>query len=164
MQDFAAIKKNTFVKTNLNTTLQSATQSWYTAKLSNLEQSNLRSIANGIEAWCFFLTAHFKKLSRVALTKLTSEKYTVKDARNRKEPASYIETIMCHAKAANINKMLNQLTFAHEKMAPELKVFVDPSSKLTSIFLFIKMLKLKKNTWFNLHLIIQHSKESKLLF
>lgn len=145
VRDLTLIKRDTLVKTNLNTTLQGAAQSWYTAELSKLEQSSLRSFPNGVEEWCFFLIARFKEPSKVALTKLTSEKYTSKDARNRRKPASYVQTIVRHAKATNINKTLNQLTFAHKGIAPELKVFVNPPNKSTSISSFIKTLELKKS-------------------
>lgn len=93
VQDLASIKGDMLVKTNLNTALRGAAQSWYTAELSNLERSGLRSVANGVETWCFLLAARFKKPSGVALTKLTKQKYTIKDARNRREPASYVQTI-----------------------------------------------------------------------
>ena len=162
IKDLAMIKGSVLVRNNLNTALRGSAQSWYTAELTNLERIGLRSDINGVDAWCSALIARFKEPSGVALTKLTAEKYTVKDARNRREPSAYIQTIIRHARAANIEGVLNQLTFAHEGIAAELRVFIDPPSQTTSVSQFIRTLDLKKTAWYELHTRIydNHSKHA----
>ena len=147
------IKGSALVRNNVNTTLRGSAQIWYTAELTNLERIGLRADNNGVDAWCSALIGRFKEPSGVALSKLTAEKYTIKNAKNRREPSAYVQAIIRHARAANIDGVLNQLTFAHEGLAPELRVFVDPPSETTSVSNFIKSLDLKKSAWFELHTI-----------
>lgn len=84
----------------MNGCLRGAAQDWYIAELSNLERTGLRSDTNGVNAWCDALIQRFKEPTGVALNKLTAEKYTLKDARNRREPASYVQAVVRHAKGA----------------------------------------------------------------
>ena len=126
IKDIAMIKGSALVRNNVNTTLRGSAQAWYTAELTNLERIGLRADTNGVDAWCSALISRFKEPSGVALSKLTAEKYSIKDAKNRREPSAYVQAIIRHARAANIDGVHNQLTFAHEGLAPELRVFVDP--------------------------------------
>ena len=82
----------------------------------------------------------------MTLNKLTFEKYILKNARNRRESVSYVQTIVRHAKGVNISEMLNQLIFAHEEIIAKLRVFVNSSTTATTIASFIRSLKLKKTT------------------
>ena len=77
--------------------------------------------------------ARFKKPASVALANLTSTKYTSADAKIRREPAKYMQSIIRHAKSANINNILNQLMFAYQNLFPELRVFVDSPSTYTTV-------------------------------
>ena len=162
IKDLAMIKGAALVRNNINTALRGSAQSWYTAELTNLERIGLRSDTNGVDAWCTALIARFKEPSGVALTKLTAEKYTVRDARNRREPSAYVQAIIRHARAANIEGVLNQLTFAHEGIAAELRVFIDPPSETTSVSQFIRTLDLKKTAWYELHIRVHdnHSRQA----
>ena len=151
VRDLATIKTDTLVRTNLNTSLRGAALKWYTAELSNLERTGLRNDPNGVEEWCKALLVRFRETPGVALSHLTTEKYTLADARARREPADYVQAIVRHAKSANIEPILNQLTFAHQGIAAELRVFVDPPSPSTTIAGFIQALELKKDAWFELN-------------
>ena len=151
IKDIAAVKGDALVRTNLNTSLRGAALKWYTAELSNLERTGLRNDPRGVEEWCNALLARFKELPGVALSHLTSEKYTLADARARREPADYVQAIIRHAKSANIDAVVNQLTFAHQGIAAELRVFIDPPSPTTTVASFILSLEMRKDAWFELN-------------
>ena len=151
VRDLAATKSDSLVRTNLNTCLRGSALRWYTAELSNLERIGLRNDTKGVDEWCKTLLARFKESPGVALSNLTSEKYTVADARARREPADYVQAIVRHAKSADIEGILNQLTFAHHGIAAELRVFVDPPSSTTTVAGFIQAIELKKDAWFELN-------------
>lgn len=94
------------VKANLNTALRGTALLWYTTELSDLEKLGLRA-GNDIEEWCKVLLRRFKESTGVALAHLTAEKYTLADARNRREPSGYVQAVICHAKSANIDNVEN---------------------------------------------------------
>ena len=151
IKDLATVKGDALVRTNLNTSLRGAALKWYTAELSNLERTGLRNDPRGVEEWCNALLVRFKELPGVALSHLTSEKYTATDARAKREPADYVQAIIRHAKSANIETVLNQLTFAHQGLSPELRVFIDPPTATTTVASFIQALEMKKDAWFDLN-------------
>ena len=138
------IKNAALVRNKINTPLKNPVQNWYTAELINLKRIELRSDINNLNAWCSTLIKRFKNFSGVVLTKLTAEKYTVKNVKNRREISAYVQIIIRHARAANIKRMLNQFIFAHEGIAAEFRVFVDSSNEIISVSQFIKTLDFKK--------------------
>ena len=149
LRDVAAVKGFIAVKANLGTVLRGTVLLWYTTELSNLKKLGLRA-DNDIDEWCKVLLKRFKESIGVALAHLTAEKYTLADARNKREPSGYVQTVIRHAKSANINNVENQLTFAYQGIAADLRAFVDPPSATMSMSSFIQILKLKKNTWFEM--------------
>ena len=149
IRDVATVKSATLVKTHLNTALRGTALMWYTTELSELEKLGLRA-GDDVEQWCKTLTKRFKESTGVALNHLTAEKYSVADARNKREPAGYVQSVIRHAKAANIDNVENQLTFAHQGIAAELRAFVDAPSETTTVASFIQVLELKKDTWFEM--------------
>ena len=151
IKDIAQIKDSTIVRTDLNECLREVAQDWYIVELFNLERIELRFDINEMNAWCDALIERFKKLTEIVLNKLTIEKYILKDARNRRESISYVQTIVRHVKSSNITEILNQLTFAHESITVELRVFVNSSTMTITIVSFIRSLELKKTAWFDLH-------------
>src|SRR4051794_26619020 len=90
-----------------------------------MEWSGLRGDDGlGINLWVDALIKRFHPHRSVALAALTFEKYTVQDARNRRETADYLQAILRHAKGAGIESEYNQLTFAWNGLDPELRVFI----------------------------------------
>ena len=85
------------------------------------------------------------------LSKLTNEKYTLKDAQNQREPTEYVQTMIRYAKGANINQVYNQLIFAHKQIVLELRFMVDLPTKATLVAQYIQALDIKKLLWFALH-------------
>ena len=73
------------------------------------------------------------------------------DVRFRKESAAYVQVIIRHAKAADIDSVKNQLIFAYQGIAAELRAFVDPPGVTTTVAQFIQTLELKKDTWFEMN-------------
>ena len=120
VRDMATIKGAQLVQINLNTCLRGSALAWYTSELSNLERIGLRNDENGVEEWCQALKNRFKESAAVSLASLTSTKYTMADARNHREPAAYVQTILRHAKSANIESVENQLTFTYQNITTDL--------------------------------------------
>lgn len=145
IRDLASVKGAALIRSNINITLGGSALAWYTAELSNIERIGFRADENGVGEWCRALTTRFKESTGVALSHLTSEKYTFHDARTRREPTGYVQAVIRHSKAVNINKVGNQLTFAYQSIAAELRAFIDLPSAFTTVISFIQILKLKKD-------------------
>lgn len=164
IKDLAQIKDVSMIRTNLNTCLRGFALEWYTSELRDLERIGLRADTNGVEAWCRTLKSRFKVRTNVALESLTSERYTLNDARNQREPAAYIQAVLRHAKNANIDSVENQLSFAYRGIAVELRAMVDAPTQRTTVADFIDRLDLKKDVWFDIHRALTKKwKESPLL-
>ena len=73
------------------------------------------------------------------------------DARSHREPAAYVQTILRHAKSANIESVENQLTFAYQNITTDLRAFIDPPTGTTTVSQFIQTLEHKKDTWWDMH-------------
>lgn len=133
------------IQNNLNTVLKRAAQAWYVAELNNLKCRALHDdCGNKTELWMDTLMKKFKKQPEVAFSKLTNEKYTIKNAQSHWELAMYVQAIVYHAKGASINQVYNQLIFAHEHIEPKFRFMVDLLTKATLVAQYIQTLEIKK--------------------
>ena len=113
IQNISTIKDAQLVKINLNICLQSASLTWYISELFNLKRIGLQNNENSVKKWCWALKNWFKKSAAVTLISLTFTKYIMTDIKSHCEPFVYVQTILYHAKFANINNIENQLTFIY---------------------------------------------------
>lgn len=120
IKDIALIKGAPTVRLNLSSCLRGIAMSWYTEELSNLERAALRLDENGVTFWCEALETRFTEQVSVAFEWLGKEKYTIANARNRREPAAYVQAIIRHAKAAGFTTAFQQLTWAFNGLDDEL--------------------------------------------
>ena len=90
----------------------------------------------------------WKENTNITLAKLISEKYTILDARNRREPAEYIHAVIHYTKNADIDSIRNQLMFAYQGITSQLRVFVNAPGTDTTVTGFIQALEAKKDAFF----------------
>ena len=83
----------------------------------------------------------------MALVLLTDEIYSLNDAWAQQPPVQYVRAILRHDIECNIVDIANQLSFAYQGLAPELQVFISPSTKSTKAADFICALKEKQKVW-----------------
>lgn len=77
------------LRQNLDSCLLSAAENWYTNELAHLSRIDLRNDINGVKEWCNALEARFRDSSSKSLATLEAIRYTVKDARSRRDPLDY---------------------------------------------------------------------------
>ncbi|CAA9220090.1 MAG: hypothetical protein AVDCRST_MAG95-496 [uncultured Adhaeribacter sp.] len=92
----------------LPTCFKGAALIWHSTELTDLEKDLLRTAS--IKSWYAALIKRFKKRISVALHKLQSERYTMKDARDHKSPRAFAQKQFRLAKAAEITSIFNQVT------------------------------------------------------
>lgn len=152
VKDLVTFKGPALVNTNLNTVFRGSAQTWYMVELTDRQRRELRGDTDSVDAWCFALIDRFKELTYgMALSKLIDEKYTVLDARNRREPAEYVQAIARYAKRVDMETVYDQLKFAYKGITTDLLVCVEAPENDTTIAKFIEALDLKKKAWFDLH-------------
>ena len=149
IRDLADVKGAELIRTNLNTCLRGAALGWYNAELTDLERKALRRDPDGVNDWCAALKKRFKESTSVALKNLLDTKYTVKDAKDGAEPSIYVQTLIRHAKAANLESTENQLSYVYNNLDPELRLNIDPPTPTTTVAQIIEALDRKKEVWFD---------------
>lgn len=100
VHDLAQIKGAPTVRLNLSSCLRGTAIAWYTEELSSLERTGLWNDTNRVQAWCSALEARFREPISLAFERLSKEKYTVTDARNRRKPSAYVQAIIRHSEAS----------------------------------------------------------------
>lgn len=93
----------------------------------------LRNDANGVENWYSAPLARFKEALSAPLSGLILPRYTLADARNRREPAEYAQTMIRRAKSSSLTSTSNQLTFVYEGLTAELRRNIRPSTENTTV-------------------------------
>lgn len=83
----------------------------------------------------------------MALGFFIDETYSLDDNQARQPLVQYVRAIMQHSIGCNIIDVTNQLFFAYQRLAPELRMFVLPPTKSTKAADFICLLKEKQEIW-----------------
>ena len=138
------------VRRSLEQCLRGAALMWHTHELSELKQEALRGLGQGLERWELHLLKRFKELRCVSLQRLMNEKYTLADARNRREPTSYVQSLLSHARSAEMENTLNQLDLAWTNLDAELQRDIPEPTERTTITEFQSQLDRMKPVWFRL--------------
>lgn len=85
----ATTMRTSLLRQNLDSCLLDAAENWYTNELAHLSRIDLRNDINGVKEWCNALEARFRDSSSKSLATLEAIRYTVKDARSRRDPLDY---------------------------------------------------------------------------
>ncbi len=144
IRDAASVRGGDVVRANLSTCLRGSAQEWYSFELTQLERDALRGLGEGVDQRIQALEKRFKPSILISMTALTSEKYSLADARNRREPASFVQPIIRHAKGAGFDSVKAQLTYAWNQIDVKLKRDILKPNDNTTTSSFIQGLKAKK--------------------
>ena len=137
LQSLVTFRGAALVKANIATSLRGSVLEWYTSELSDFDCDALNNNP-GVKSWINTLSHCFKVPTSVALDLLTDETYSLDDACAQQPPAQYVCAIMRYGIGCNIVDVANQLSFAYRGLAPELRVFVSPSTESTKAANFIR--------------------------
>lgn len=93
MKDLIPTKREQAIRDDLYTCFRGIALQWFTSKLST-DSKILVKYGPGIEHWERQLLKRFKVAPSLAMAILMSKKYTMEDARHRREPLKYSSKIM----------------------------------------------------------------------
>ena len=129
-----------------------AAEHWYTNKLAHLSRIGLRNDTDAVKEWCDALEARFRDSPGKSLATLKAIRYSVKDARARRDPAEYVSTIVLHAKDAGIaTTEAAQMLLAYEHMDGELRLYLPRPTDSSAIPGLLEELRHQKNIWFDIY-------------
>lgn len=124
-QSFIILQGNTLIKANIAILLRGFALKWYMSELSNFDQNALNN-NSGVKSCINTLFHHFKIPIIVALSFLTNQTYFFDNAWACWPPVQYLCISMRHGIGCNIVNMANQLFFAYQELAPDLRDFILP--------------------------------------
>ena len=90
------------LRQHLDTCLLGTADTWYTNELSYISRISLRNDLNGVKEWYNALEERFRDSPSKLLALLESVRYTIKDARNRRDLVDYLATIILNSKNTSI--------------------------------------------------------------
>lgn len=89
----------------------------------------------------------------MALGLLTDKTYSINNACARRPLVQYVHAIMWYGIGCNIINVANQLFFAYQGLAPELRVFISPPTELTKTADFVRTFEKKQEVWHKMMII-----------
>ena len=149
IRDVAAIKRDELVRQNLSTCLKGAALTWYTSELIP-DQKQLLKLGRGVEEWEQKLVAQFKERPNIAMATIVRERYTIVDARNRREPREYAGVITCAAKSAELGTTGHIIMLIYNGLDLEFQRDLPTLLLTTPLEQFLQQLDDRKDIWWGL--------------
>jgi hypothetical protein len=149
VKNFVVAKRAEIVRNNLYTCLRGSIMTWYTAKVSR-EEKKLLKMRNNIDVWKRYLLKRFRKRFNVIMITITRERYTLDDARRRRESREYAGIIMRAAKSAELDSKLHLIMLIYNDLDLKFQRDISMSELITNIQNFLQCLDDKKNIWWRL--------------
>ena len=148
LQDMAILRGHDKLQTVLPQCLRGAALIWHSTELTPMEKELLRT-AN-LDSWYKYLTDRFKERTPLALAKMQASKYTMADARSRKDPRTFVQDVIRYAKAANLTSIHNQLSMAWNNLEWEFRLHITEPTPTTTIAQFLSELDAKADMWYEM--------------
>ena len=145
LKDAASYRGERIVKQQVPALLRGTAQTWYSTGLSQTEKDGLR--AGPIQNWYHMLRDQFRRPLNQAMTALMQERYTLQNARDRRPVASYVFSIIRHARDAGFQDSTQQLEYAYQNLHATLRQGVSKPSGTMNVSNFVKELQTKEDSW-----------------
>ena len=148
VRDMADVKGAELVRQNLYTCFRGIALSWYTTILTE-DQKRLVKLGNGVDEWVRALHKRFKESAGTAMSTINRERYTMEDARRRREPSEYAHTISKAAKSTAMNTY-SQLWFIYNGLDTEFQRDVTKPTEHTDMDAFLQEMEESKEIWWSM--------------
>ena len=147
-KDMAPLRGEDKLRTVLPQCFRGAALIWHSTELSEMEKILLRGTNLG--GWYEAMVHRFKERTPVALASLQKSKYTMTDAKDRKDPRSFVQDIIRHAKAANLTSVHNQLIMAWNNLDWEFRLHIPAPTVTTTVRKFLEELDGQADMWYEM--------------
>ena len=153
VNDIITIKKVELIRQNLWICLRKTVLSWWTIEFTNNEKLMTIFIVetdDKLKQWTRLLHDRFKTSFNIILNALLNERYTMRDAVNRREFRKYAQKILLLIKNANLNSAKNQLNVIYNDIDSSLRKNDVKRSKVDdTINNMLELLNDCKHDWWN---------------
>lgn len=135
------------VARNLDQCLLGKAQRWYTEEISATTRAGLHT---SIDLWCGELEARFRESPNIAQNRLEKARYTINDARARKDHEEYIQSIIACGKNAETATTANaRVRTAYKHLDVQLRVMLPIPTDATTISQCLGHVQATKPNWFD---------------
>lgn len=114
LKDMEQIKGEEKLRTVVPQCFRGSAFIWHSIELSETEKALLRQA--DLVAWYETLIARFKQRTPLVLKSLQQSRYTMANAKEKKDPRQFVQDIVRHARAAQIDSVYNQLSMAWQDL------------------------------------------------
>ena len=119
INDIITVKKTKLVRQNLWMCFREIVLNWWTIELTDNEKLMITlifDVDDQLQQWTRLLHDRFKFFFNIALNALLNERYTLRDAINKREFKKYVQKILLLTKNANLNNAKNQLNIIYNEI------------------------------------------------
>lgn len=148
LKDLEQIKGEEKLRVVLPQCFRGSALIWHSTELCETEKTLLRH-AN-LVAWCETLVTRFKQRTPLALKSLQEAKYTMANAKEKKDPRQFVQEIVRHARAAQITSVYNQLSMAWQNLDWQFRLHIPEPTTQTTLQQFLDQLDMQADTWFEM--------------
>lgn len=148
VKDMAEVKGAELVRQNLYTCFKGTALAWYTT-VPTEDQKRLVKLGTGVDEWARVLHKRFKESASSAMATITRERYTMEDARRKREPMEYAHVITRAAKAAEITTHA-QIFLLYNGLELEFRRDLAKLTDSTTIEAFLQDMEDNKEIWWDL--------------
>jgi hypothetical protein len=149
IKNIAIIKEIETVRNNLYTCLRDTVMIWYTAELFEKAKELVRT-KNNLDVWKRYLIKRFRNRSNVIMIIIIRERYTMNDARRRRESREYVSVIMRIARSIELESKSHQVMMIYNDLNLIFQRNISMSTLTTQIQNFLQHVDDKKDIWWSL--------------
>jgi hypothetical protein len=149
VKDIVVIKNVEMMRNNLYICLRNIAMIWCTVELFEKIKKLVRTEIN-LDVWKQYLIKRFRDRSNVVMITIIKERYTMNDARRRRESREYASVIMRAARFAELESKSHQIMMIYNDLDLKFQRDILMSILITQIQNFLQHLDDKKNIWWDL--------------
>lgn len=138
LKDMLPIRGVDKLRTVIPQCLRGSALIWYSTELTERDKRLYRTAP--IEEWHDLLITRFKERTPLALIKMQAARYTMTDAKARKDPRAYVQDFTRFPRAANLTSVHNQLSMAWNNLDWEFRLHIPEPTSDTSLQQFLENL------------------------
>ena len=149
VKNMTLIHDDQFVRENLFICLRDIALQWYTFEISTKTKKLLR-YEQDLRYWTDQLLKRFKEFSDVSIVIIFRERYTMNDARRRRELREYASIILRATKSADMESVTNQIAIIYNELNLEFQRNLIRSENVSSLNTFLRKIDDFKHIWWTL--------------
>ena len=146
LKDLVHLHGSDDVRHVIQSCLRGSAATWWIAELTDEDRKKLRNAE--LQRWYSLLISRFKMQTSVALTRLISSSYSMRDL--DRPPRIWIHQMLHYAKAAEMDSTYNQLSIIWNRLDAALRKDIPMPKPHTRLIDFLDQVDAMYPTWFDI--------------